>query len=205
MICPQCANEVPVSEAQYLSMYTCMKCQAVYFIDIAGLPEFGDMSLPMPSEVVQLIEPASENLHLDIQSDILNEITNDLSIEIPEIDFTNQFNSDLNPFEAPEAHSEASRFGLAANEITDFANQDNSISALSYDLKITGLDTKEMMILFKEALEDSKFGWIAQDIFLTIKNGECELKDLNPIQAFVLAKRIQFLDIETKWSQNVQV
>lgn len=220
MICPQCTNEVPVTEAQYLSMYTCGKCQAVYFIDITGQPEFGDMSLPIPTEEIVLDENppvdfsiAENNFQTDQSSDVANDVTNDVTNEIAAevsndlstTDFSMDLNSDANPFEAQSGQIETSVFGSAANEITDFANQDNSISAVSYDLKITGLDTKETMMLFKEAVEDSKFGWIAQDIFSTIKSGECEFKDLNPVQAFILAKRIQFLDIEMHWKQNVQI
>jgi hypothetical protein len=196
VICPQCTNEVSVTEAQYLSMYTCGKCQAVYFIDITGQPEFGDMSVPIP------VEENAPELENNFTSEISAEISNDLAAA----NFSMDLNSDVNPFDAPSPEAaDSSVFGAVASEITDFANQDNSISALSYDLKVTGLDTKDAMMLFKEAVEDSKFGWIAQDIFSTIKNGECEFKNLNPVQAFILAKRIQFLDIEMQWAQNVQV
>ena len=173
---------------------------AVYFIDIIGQPEFGDMSAQLTSE--EITEPI-----LDIQSDITNEVSNDfLTDEAPMLDFSPDLNSDVNPFDVATVNIDNfSAFGAIANEITDFGNQDNSVSVISYDLSITGLDTKEVMVLFKEAIEDQKFGWMPQDIFSKIKNGECLLKDLNPIQAFVLAKRIQFLDIETEWKQNVQV
>lgn len=184
MICPQCTNEVLITEAQYLSMYTCVKCQAVYFIDMMGQPEFGDMSVA-EEEPTSAIEPTL-TLERSLSEDVI---------------------ADINSFEesALPPQESLSVFDLAADEITDFANQDSSISILSYDLKITGLDTKETMLLFREAVEDSKFGWMPQNIFSKIKNGECEFKDLNPVQAFVLAQRIQFLDIEMIWSQNVQV
>lgn len=223
MICPQCTNEVPVTEAQYLSMYTCPKCQAVYFIDIAGQPEFGDMSAQMPIE-----EPAVEQNNSDFSSsDAVNNFSSDISSDLaaevasefdnqfdkqmpqqPDVDFVNQLSSDANPFEMSSneiSSNSTSSFGQAASEITDFANQDNSISALSYDLLITGLDSKETTALFKEAVEDSKFGWVTQDIFSQIKNGQYEFKNLNAVQAYVLAKRIQFLDIEMQWKQNVQI
>lgn len=191
MICPQCTNEVPLAEAQFLSMYTCPKCQAVYFIDITGQPEFGDMSLPIPNNApledhVQTAEP--------------NEILTPAEMPIAVSDFIPEQTS----YETPVAVENFSDFNSTALEITDFANQDNALSALTYDLKISGLDTKETMLLFREAVDDSKFGWIAHEIFSTVKNGECEFKNLNPIQAFVLAKRIQFLDIEMEWKQNVQ-
>ena len=218
MICPQCTNEVPLTEAQYLSMYTCPKCQAVYFIDITGQPEFGDMSLPIPEEPqveVESIHGESveiqplESVHFQtsesqfenqFQTNDLNEVSAHGSLE----SMTTELTSDQNPFEVPAQVESISDFNSAALEITDFANQDNTISALSYDLKVTGLDTKETMLLFREAVDDSKFGWITQELFSSIKNGECEFKNLNPIQAFILAQRIQFLDIEMEWKQNVQ-
>lgn len=218
MICPQCTNEVPLTEAQYLSMYTCPKCQAVYFIDITGQPEFGDMSLPIseePQVEVESIHGESveiqplESVHFQtsesqfenqFQTNDLNEVSAHGSLE----SMTTELTSDQNPFEMPAQVESISDFNSAALEITDFANQDNTISALSYDLKVTGLDTKETMLLFREAIDDSKFGWITQELFSSIKNGECEFKNLNPIQAFILAQRIQFLDIEMEWKQNVQ-
>jgi hypothetical protein len=173
-------------------MYTCPKCQAVYFIDITGQPEFGDMSLPIPNE------PLFEN---HFQTSELIEVDSHESLE----SMNNDLGIDQNPFEMQSLEIEnVSDFSTAALEITDFANQDNEVSAISYDLKVTCLDTKETMLLFREAVDDVKFGWIAQEIFSTIKNGQCEFKNLNPIQAFILAQRIQFLDVEMEWKQNVQ-
>jgi hypothetical protein len=222
VICPQCSNEVPVTEAQFLSMYTCPKCQAVYFIDIVGQPEFGDMSLPIPENPILPVDPSVEGETVEspqfaqpeytpmdsslgvvpdnqLQTTELNEVVTHGSLESMSTELT----SDQNPFAIPEA-SPFSDFNSTAMEITDFANQDNTIAAISYDLKISGLDTKETMLMFREAVDDSKFGWIPQEIFSMIENGQCEIKNLNPIQAFVLAKRIQFLDLEMDWKQNVQ-
>jgi len=168
-----------------------------------GQPEFGDMSLQIPEEVVLAVD--TELVATDIDVNINPDPDPDINADAnPNSD--PDINADVNPFENSEITptEDSSLFSQVATEITSFANQDNSISVIAYDLKITGLDTKEILVLFKEAMEDSKFGWISQDIFLKIKNGECELKDLNPIQAFVLAKRIQFLDIDMNWTQNVQ-
>ncbi len=218
MICPQCAKEVPLTEAQYLSMYTCPKCQAVYFIDITGQPEFGDMSLPIPGEPQVEVESVHgesveiqslESVHFQssesqfenqFQTNDLNEVSAQGSLD----SMTTELAPSQDPLELPAQAESISDFNSAALEITDFANQDNTISALSYDLKVTGLDTKETMLHFREAVDDSKFGWVAQELFSSIKNGQCEFKNLNPIQAFILAQRIQFLDIEMEWKQNVQ-
>jgi hypothetical protein len=62
-------------------MYTCPKCQAVYFIDITGQPEFGDMSLPIPNE--PLFEnhfQTSELIEVD-SHESLESMNNDLGID----------------------------------------------------------------------------------------------------------------------------
>jgi hypothetical protein len=36
----------------------------------------------------------------------------------------------------------------------------------------------------------------------SIKNGQIQFEKLNPVKAYILAKRLQFLDIEKQWKQN---
>lgn len=220
MQCPQCKNDVPVTEAQFGALYSCPKCMAVYFVGFDGEPEYGSMEMP-------LVETTEESFTSDLN---LNPVEDIPSFDIPvqtfesfaeapaaETDYSlnNDFNNGLNlqnlteefepaqdvNVESPRAVS--STFAAAAQEITDYGNQEEVISSISYDVLIKGLDTKEVMITFKDAIEDSKFAWLTQDILGQIKNGEVTLKNLNPIQAFVLASRIQFLDLDIDWKQNV--
>lgn len=255
MICPQCHNEVPVTEAQYLSMYTCPRCTAVYFIDIVGQPEFNDMSesekyaTDLQNQVAtkqkatenhqnEFQKLESENQSHDLEENVfsnpeevaleahsdINQLNHDqfdqvldqtLETSLAPQDVeessavdsqdtqSDALNSDQNSFQNPiEAIEDASIFSGAAREISDFGNQYQEIQQMTYDLKVTGLDSKEISALFKEALEDMKLGWLPQDVNSFIKNGECHLSQLSPIQAFIIAKRIQFLDIEMKWTQN---
>jgi len=94
------------------------------------------------------------------------------------------------------------QFENIAQEIANFGNQQTIVSGLTYDLVIANIDSKESMQLLKEALEDSKFGWHVDDYIKSIKSGRVEFKNLSPVQAFVLARRIQFLDIAMEWKQN---
>lgn len=94
-------------------------------------------------------------------------------------------------------------FSSIASEIESFGNQQTAVAGISYDLEITGLDTKESQELLREAIEDSRFGWHPDDIVREIRTGTCKFKNLTPVQAFVLARRIQFIDVEMKWKQNV--
>jgi hypothetical protein len=100
-----------------------------------------------------------------------------------------------NPFSNP--------FSQVAREISQFGNQEVQLAGLNYDLRVAGLDTQELRALFREAIEDSRFGWDTEAIMRQIKNGEVHLDQLNPVKAYILAKRLQFIDIEKSWKQNV--
>jgi hypothetical protein len=191
---------------------------AVYFVGFDGEPEYGSMELP-------IVETTEESFTSDLNLNPIEDVPSlDIPVqtfesftEVPTTDYSlnNDFNNDLNlenlteefepvldlNVEAPRAVS--STFAAAAQEIADYGNQEEVISSISYDVLIKGLDTKEVMLTFKDAIEDSKFAWLTQDILGQIKNGEVTLKNLNPIQAFVLASRIQFLDLDIEWKQNV--
>lgn len=105
-----------------------------------------------------------------------------------------------NPVTPPQA---AQDFTSVASELESFGNRQTIVAGISYDLEITGLDTKEAQELLREAIDDSRFEWHPEDIVREIRKGHCKFKNLTPVQAFVLAKRIQFIDIEMKWKQNV--
>lgn len=94
-------------------------------------------------------------------------------------------------------------FEQMVSEIEAFGNQQTTVAGLAYDLEIVGLDSKESQSLLKEAINDLRFGWHVEDIIREMKTGTCRFKDLTPVQAFVLARRIQFIDVEMKWTQNV--
>lgn len=176
---------------------------SVYFIDIYGQPEFGEMSELAPDQSLQSFDQQVSSVvenALGFQapdpntepSPVLTALPQNLESNYESVLEQNiELNQQQNPFEA------------VATEITDFANQDHVVTNISYSLTVSGLDSKEIMLLFREAIDDSKFGWISQDIFNTIKNGTCVLTNLNPIQAYILAKRIQFFDLEMEWKQNV--
>ena len=189
MQCPSCHKDVPLSEKQFGALYTCRKCQSVYFVNFDGIPEYGEVA---PIEFVndsQTVENQTiENNEQPFQP---FETTYEAAPEEIPAEIISETISDKNPFDS------------IAREIETFGNQETEISGLTYDLKITGLDSKESIFVLKEALLDAKFGWNSEDIFNQINYGSLELKQMTPIQAFVLAKRIQFIDAEMNWSQNV--
>jgi hypothetical protein len=158
---------------------------AVYFVNFEGQAEYGDMEIPtFQNEIEPELDP-----QVEVTPDLSQTFASDLEAAPETFDSSND--SNINSF----AHT--------AQEIADYGNDEDIVAGISYDVLIKGLDTKEVMQEFKDAIEDSKFAWITQDILNQIKNGESHLTGLNPIQAYVLASRIQFLDLEIEWKQNV--
>ena len=105
-------------------------------------------------------------------------------------------------YEAPQTMT-GQDFSSIASEIETFGNQHTAVAGISYDLEITGLDTKQSQELLREAIDDARFGWHPEDIVREIRTGTCHLKNLTPVQAFVIARRIQFIDVQMKWKQHV--
>lgn len=265
MICPSCQKDQSVGEQNYGALYTCGSCQAVYFINFDGVPEFGEMAEQDLRSFEQPVEPEGladfnaglgENLSelgsvepLVPSQNVLDNISYEQPVE--ETPSSDSINSVDNPFESqnnmsgmnsdfqldnnfelppvleatiaepmpaadvpakpvaakpsPAAAKPAvsGAFADIAQEISDFGNTDAQLAGLNYDLEVSGIDTQETKNLFKEAIEDSKFAWDAFEIMKSVKNGRVEIKKLSPAKAYLLAKRIQFLDIEKTWKQNV--
>lgn len=180
MNCPSCHQDVDVSEQNYGALFTCPGCQAVYFVNFDGQPEYDDQSPPpVPNSFTEEVQAKQEG-----SADILYQLNN--------------------PFEMPETEPEDLRnFSQVAESISNFGNSEMQNATLNYDLKVRGLDSKEIMMAFKEAIQDSRFGWESLDIMKKIKSGELILEKLSPVAAYILAKRLKFLDLELVWKQHV--
>lgn len=229
MICPNCNNEQSVSEGNYGALYTCKSCQAVYFIGFDGKPEFGAIEEPtsVPEAVPQFDQPLDmstlppTNLPEAISA-VMDELaqTHDGMADInplqPLTDFNqNEFAVNASPFESlqseslpftplqtSQASSTAAPFAEIAQEISAYGNSETQIAHLNYDLRVSGLDTSELINAFKDVINDSRFGWDMNEIMKTMKAGEIRFQQLNPVKAYILAKRLQFLNIEKTWKQN---
>lgn len=221
MICPNCQVDKKITEQQFGALYTCRSCSAVYFINFEGQPEFGDVSEEIQAEAVSAPEGAIEPLPFVSDSSGFESSLEPLIDSIDMVSFDNkldeqfgaQFDAQLSaPPVAEEASTEtleaegltelSPSFSAVAQEISDFGNTETQLAGLNYDLKITGLDTQETKRLFQEAIGDSKLGFDSSEIMKNIKNGQIEFQKLNPVKAYILAKRLQFLDIEKHWRQN---
>ncbi len=199
MICPNCQSDVKITEQNYGSLYTCVACQAAYFINFDGQPEFSNDDLPnaLDESAIALSDVPVVNTDLN-----LNDYNEFNASPIGEFN-QNEF-AVIEPIQDNiEAVQTFGSFTDVAKDISDFGNSETQVASLNYDLKISGLDTIEILKLFKESIEDSRFGWETNELMRSIKNGAISFEKLNPVKAYMLAKRLQFLDVEKKWKQNV--
>lgn len=221
MECPNCQNQVNITEAQYGALYTCVHCQAVYFVGFDGQPQFEanpaiDAAKPLDLNsaeqnpiTMQLnqLDPLGLNSAGTMDPNASGFSAQDFSSPIAlapettapvakEVPGKKQIHRAL-PQEARVVTDETLEEVLV--EINEFGNSSVD-SPIKFSVLIDGLDTKETIENFIEAISDKKFGLVTEDITKKIRNGRCEIQGLNPVAAFVLAKRIQFLEIESTWS-----
>ena len=218
MQCPSCHKEVKVENKDIGALYTCPLCRSVYFINFDGTPDFGEVEQPSADELKRL-------QNLNVPEKKKSKKQKEQEPELPELQLyppvednpaaTEEHTDEVlkEPFQenAQEIIQEVAEpsnvvpinFSSVASEIEDFGNQQTAVSGLSYDLEVSGLDSKEAQTLLKEAVDDARFGWHLEDLVREIRTGTCRFKNLTPVQAFILARRIQFLDVEMKWTQNV--
>lgn len=158
-------------------------------------------------------EPISDFANLpptnlpDVVSAVMDELpqTNELAAAInpmqPLVDFNqNEFAVNPEPFELTQSAN--AQFADVAKEISDYGNSETQIAHLNYDLRVSGLDTVEIINGFKEAIDDSRFGWDVGEVMKTMRAGEIRFEKLNPVKAYILAKRLQFLNVEKTWKQH---
>lgn len=194
MECPSCHKDVKVTEAQFGALYTCISCQAVYFINFDGHPEYDStLQTSMGSEgSIISAQPANSGTTIGMNTAIAS------ADPIP-ADFSLTGMYQQNNEETLIQPAAMSPLESAINDIQNFGNQNVDVN-LTFNLKIQGLDTKELMGYFFDSINDSKFGWVADDIIKSVRGGQCEIKNIKPVSAYVLAKRLQFIDVTLNWS-----
>lgn len=190
MECPSCQTDVKVTEAQYGALFTCASCQAVYFINFEGQPEF-DNSVASDQPVAGTTSLPSNTIETSIGTSV-----NGIPQELPaDFSLTQLYQNEETLIQPPAP----SALESAINEIQNFGNQ-NIDANLTFNLKVEGLDTKEVVGFFFDSINDSKFGWVAEDIMKTVSQGQCMIKNIKPVSAYILAKRLQFIDVKLDWS-----
>lgn len=87
-------------------------------------------------------------------------------------------------------------------DVVDYANSDTEeSSSLSYNITISGIDSKELRESVLDALNDSRFGWTQGDIEALIQDGCLHLKKINAAKTYILMTVLKFLPVKVHWDQ----
>lgn len=87
------------------------------------------------------------------------------------------------------------------SDISDFGNQDVDVGALQFELKISGIDRKDLRADVLAVLGDPRLFLNMKE--LEFRNGELTLPGLNAARTSLIVSRLQHLDLQFQWRQRV--
>ena len=88
------------------------------------------------------------------------------------------------------------------DDVTEFAKRDSAQGLITYQVIISGIDTKQIRQAVLESLTDAQFSFSQRFLQMEIQKGELKLKNLTPGQAVMVVKRLRVLPVHLDWSQN---
>lgn len=89
--------------------------------------------------------------------------------------------------------------------ISAYANSEMSSAKdgpLVVSVIISGIDTKDLRLEIRQALQDSRFGWDAGSLMSTIRGGTLRLERISPVKATIVINRIKNLAVQIRWEQS---
>ncbi len=90
-------------------------------------------------------------------------------------------------------------------DVTDFANSEASSlegGEFLYELRISGLDSKDLRDVLKAVLMDEKLKLNYNGIMKKISQGQVKIEGLNPVKAKRIVEQLQYFDLKIKWRQS---
>ena len=224
--CPKCNTAVPDFA---FGIYACSNCKTVLSIDFDGNVTFAEdgsefqpepikektvtkkFDLTKESTRATSVEPIGGELDvepagadLDLMSTPSNTAAGpELKLAAPEKESQELPGADLPPYKITPSKAQDSKPNF--KDVVAFANSDVSAGAegsFLYDVLIAGIDSEDLRQAVREALEDSRFGWSADDVIGKLKGGTILLTRLNAVKAAVLVGRLKGFPLEITWQQT---
>lgn len=219
--CPLCLEQVEIADRHYGALYTCPRCAGIFFVSWDGTPEVSNQESEnlfsnVPNEEAPAVEYSTQDFSAaPLESSMDSNATSSSYFQENEVVSFDQPLAEVEP-PAPFFQQEVgeSHFSndLPVNsmsdssdlsDIADFGNTESRPGGISYCLEISGIDSGKLSALVVEALTDGRFGWDAKEVFKGIRGGVLEIPNLNAAKAFVLIERLQAVEVELRWRQDV--
>lgn len=182
--CPKCLASIDIPSQFFGGLFTCPKCQGVYFLGFDGTPEQSAPHEPPPQRFESLVDsPISEPTTYQPQ---------------------NQFESHTEPQEVPNYDQPIQQDPVMnLDDVVRYANTDATSSPLSFKVCIQGLDLVQNLNELKDVLSDSKLQIKFEDLRKSIQNGQLIIDKIQPAKAAILAQRLRALDLKMIWEQKI--
>jgi len=182
--CPKCLASIEIPSQFFGGLFTCPKCQGVYFLGFDGTPEQS-----APHEPSNDDSQAQSN---DFQTS--EQPQNQFVVQVP----------DSEPQEIPNYDQPISQSPVTnLDDVMRYANTDTTPSPLSFKVCIQGLDLVQNLNELKEVLSDAKLQIKFEDLRRNIQNGQLIIDKLQPAKAAILAQRLRALDLKMIWEQKI--
>lgn len=192
-ICPICQSEIEIAPSHYGSLYSCPRCNGVFFVDWSGQPEVEGFQAP-PSEEASPGEGSLPEAPFSSSSE--EDLPPPMDFALPPLSMDPS--QGLDPLEPSSIADSAD-----LSDIVDFGNAEASLSALNYTLVLKGIDSAALRKQIEEVLSDAKFGWNAAQLMSQMKDGVLTIRSLNPVKASILIQRVKYLPVHVSWRQDV--
>lgn len=202
-------------------LFTCPKCQAVYFIGFDGNPEQNvahsqsndsqGFSTPQSSQDFS-VNPDQGSSDFSATSGAEPNMSTDSfqgyssmgqqAENYPQMDQqgqeSNQFGDPFAPLDSmPQEPMNP------IQEIVNFGNNEVVDTAFSYRLLIRGLDITQNVDELKDILTDSKLGLNFEKLKSQIRKGELVIDKIDGAKAAIIAQRLRALPVEMVWEQKL--
>jgi len=219
-VCPQCGTELNVD----FGMVLCTNCRAVSVIDMDGNVTL-DAPPPAPESTpdVNANAPTAEPPEIDLQLGQVEpeampvDSAHDISAEpsdspppIPE-EYTDILSGgydvvqspDTEPISSPPPISAPASAELHALDLSGFTSDIGDAKSLfTYDIVISGIDTREMRANLIESLDDPRLRLEREKIVQQINQGNVTLPAVSAVKAVVIVSRLKAMPIEIRWVQH---
>lgn len=201
--CPKCLANIDIPSQFFGGLFTCPKCQGVYFLGFDGTPEQSaphEASQRIETPIAESIYQQQEPIQYDVQTENDVQHSEQQSVIQPQgqIDIYSELQEVPN-YDQPIPQNPV----MNLDDVVRYANTDATSSPLSFKVSIQGLDLVQNINELKEVLSDSKLQIKFEDLRKNILNGQLVIDKIQPAKAAILAQRLRALDLKMIWEQKV--
>lgn len=203
--CPSCQTELQIPQENFGSLYTCPKCQAVFFVTWDGQPEEHALEEQTPFEVAPAENSSDVENFSAVESfsavENFSEVESFSSVEtFTEVEPTTEPLQSMDMGFTDEKPLTPQQF---VEEVIEFGNSTDSIEGLTYKLTIRGVDSADSREKLEDILREPRLGFDLQSLLQDLIDGHLEIQNLNTAKTYFLVQKLKQEAFDVTWIQNI--